>query len=148
MTKPANPFRRRAAREQFDKIVEMYDTRNKMLFRKDGGQNRGNAFATVFWGGYAGHTTGIFDYGSRESRQSAGYVFYRAGVAIAAREGNAPLGRLLMRIGWSVLEFAHRAKVPRSTAQRWMDGTARAPVMLLARLEEIARVIDETPLDV
>lgn len=81
-----NPFKNKARRESYDAVLKMYQDRHKTLFAKDGSRNYGNSFAAHFWLGYDGKTRGQANYSDRASRETGGYVFYRAGQDIAARE--------------------------------------------------------------
>lgn len=81
-----NPFRQKERRATYENILQMYATRHKTFFTKDGTRHHGNSFAAAFWAGYDGAKIGIGNYADPRDKLSAGYVFYRAGQDIAAVE--------------------------------------------------------------
>jgi hypothetical protein len=78
-----NPFRERIKRETYNAIVGCYETRHRDLFRPDGSQGRGNAWAGWFWRGY----NGVEPNWDRASKDSPGYACWCAGRDIRKREG-------------------------------------------------------------
>jgi|OM-RGC.v1.033232724 hypothetical protein len=76
----ANPFRQPQKREQFDKLIAAFERQDKLLFTSSGKPHRGNSFAAHFWAGYYGLSGGLFQPSSNQYRNSAAYVFYRAGI--------------------------------------------------------------------
>lgn len=51
----------------------------------------------------------------------------------------------LRDLGWSSRQLAARARVPPTTAWRWVKGEAAAPESVVAWLEELAGMIRSRP---
>jgi hypothetical protein len=78
----SNPFRNPAHRAAFDECVRSYVAMAGGIRRADGSRVVGNSIATTFWRGFDG-VKGPGHYISRADRETLGYVYWRAGQAVA-----------------------------------------------------------------
>lgn len=82
MNKPN--FRHETLRVQFEVMVVAFDAGHRDLGTPEA-RCTGNSFASAFWKGYDGVTTGLGNYRDRASRQTLAYACYRAGQYCRAR---------------------------------------------------------------
>lgn len=85
--KAHNQFRDPTKRKDFERLVAMYEEQHKAIFARVNGDGvvvgrAGNSWASAFWAGYDGMTTGI----RVPTPDLHTYVWYRAGQAVRARE--------------------------------------------------------------
>lgn len=55
------------------------------------------------------------------------------------------LRKLLKEIGWSGIEVARRVGKPRSTVQRWLDGSSATPKEVIEWLVDVAQCLHGLP---
>ena len=72
-------FKNPQKREQYNRLMVAYASKDKLLFNADGTRHCRNSFAANFWAGFDGIDGGLFQPNTREYRNMASYVFYRAG---------------------------------------------------------------------
>ena len=67
----------------------MYKNKHKTLFTSDNKPHKGNALASAFWFGYDGCVgVGLSNYINKKDRNSASYIFFKAGQNIKKQENN------------------------------------------------------------
>lgn len=80
-----NPFRNAAHRDAFNECVRSYVAMTGGIRRADGSRVMGNSIATTFWRGFDS-VKGAGHYVTRADRETLGYVYWRAGQAVARVE--------------------------------------------------------------
>lgn len=81
-----NPFRNKTLRKGFDECVRSYYAQTGGIRYADGSRCKGNSIAGTFWLGFDNVTKGLGAYNTPALRNTLGYVYWRAGRAVAEKE--------------------------------------------------------------